>query len=354
LAVPFLAALAIAPTGAAAWCQSAATAPSKTQPRIEAINPPDGGFYAKKLDYYGIPIKAPAVVADAALQAARTRLDCMLGKSPNIRANLAANGAELHIIGKNQVTSDLPEHRHLKGKPLEGTLTVDQRTRGLGGLLASCGEENLLRLPGDRYAGRDICVHEFAHTIRAFGLSDDVRQKIKAQYRQSLDHGKWKPAYAATNDDEFFAELSMWYFGTHGDTKGLAPAPLPGREGLRRYDAEAFDLLDSIYSGRIPVKLTKLIVLPSEPIEREAQLRSVESNQKTEITFRNRTAEPVELYWLDYQGKRHSYGIIQSGGSEVHNTFVTHVWLLASKNGRVLGLYVARAEAAQVLVEDKP
>jgi hypothetical protein len=116
------------------------------------------------------------------------------------------------LLGKNQVTSDLPEYRHLKGKPFDGDLDVDQRTRGLGGLLASCGEENLLRLAVDRYAGRDICVHEFAHSILAHGLSDEVRHRIAAQYRQSTARGLWKSAYAASNDDEFFAGLSMWYF----------------------------------------------------------------------------------------------------------------------------------------------
>ena len=138
----------------------------------------------------------------------------MLGRAPGIAANLATDGAELHVIGKAQATSDLPEDRHLKGKPFDGDLDVDQRTRGLGGLLASCGEENLLRLPGDRYAGRDICVHEFAHTILAFGLPDEVRRRITEQFRRSSERGLWKSAYAASNDDEFFAELSMWYFGS--------------------------------------------------------------------------------------------------------------------------------------------
>jgi hypothetical protein len=73
-----------------------------------------------------------------------------------------------------------------------------------------------------------------------------------------LERGKWKTAYAATNDDEFFAELSMWYFGTHGDVGRMSPAPEPGRDGLRRYDREAFELLDGIYSGCI-------MVAPVEP-----------------------------------------------------------------------------------------
>jgi hypothetical protein len=40
----------------------------------------------------------------------------------------------------------------------------------LGGLLTSCGEENLLGLEKDRYRGRDICVQEFAHNILGYGV----------------------------------------------------------------------------------------------------------------------------------------------------------------------------------------
>jgi alpha-glucosidase len=220
---------------------------------IRRIDPPEKGFYAKELDYEGIPIKAPAVVADAALFAARDRLTSLLQHLPEARRNLHAAGAELHIIGKDQVTSDLPEHEHLKGKPFDGNLTVDQRTRGLGGRLTSCGEENLLKLPGDRYAGRDICIHEFAHCLQDYGLSDDVRQKIREQYHRSLDKGLWKGSYAASNVSEFFAELTMWYFGTHGDLHMTGPKPENGPEGLKQYDPEAYTLLDDLYTGRIPV-----------------------------------------------------------------------------------------------------
>ena len=96
--------------------------------------------------------------------------------------------------------SDLPEYRHLRGKrgdyaaealndprrcvrhgvwaersedgrsfrlPLHSaeSLTIDERTRGMGGVQASCGEENLLGIEVDpRYANRDILTHECVAT----------------------------------------------------------------------------------------------------------------------------------------------------------------------------------------------
>ncbi len=225
----------------------------RSPPAIIPIDPPESGFFAKRLSYEGIPIKAPANVVDAALFAARERLSMMLSNLPSVRANLGAAGAELHIIGRDQVTTDLPEWRQDKGKPLAEYhgLTRDQRTRGMGGLLTSCGEENLLKLEKDRYRGRDICVHEFAHNILGYGVPDAVREKVRQQYRRSLDHGLWAESYAGSNYDEFFAELTMWYFGTHGDLHMKGPKPAVGRQGLKAYDPEAFTLLDDFYSGRM-------------------------------------------------------------------------------------------------------
>ncbi len=319
---------------------------------VVEIEPPEGGFYAKRLDDEGIPIKAHADVADGALVEARRRLGMMLGKTPDVTANLATEGAELHVIGKDQVTSDLPEHRHLKGKPFDGDLDVDRRTRGLGGLLSSCGEENLLRLPDDRYAGRDICVHEFAHSILAFGLSEDVRRRVAEQHRRSVGRGLWKTSYAATNDDEFFAELSMWYFGTRGDSGKIDPRPVPGREWLRGYDREAFAFLDDFYSGRIEVARLRLEPLTPSPPEREGTLESTSADIPTTIRLVNRTSREVQVYWLDYEGGRKRYATIPPGGRDSRSTFATHAWLLADAEGKGLAIFVARPGAGQGVLEE--
>ena len=228
-------------------------------PEIVLLHPPSQGFFSKELDFHGIPIKAGDVVSDAAMQEAYRRLSMVFSnlavKQPMLISNLVASGVELHIIGQHQVTSDLPEFRELKGKPLPeyNGLTIDQRTRGMGGRLTSCGEENLLKLKTDHYYGRDICVHEFSHAIRNNGLPLEVVAQFNRQYRSSLAKGLWKGAYAASNADEFFAELTMWYFGTHGDLRMTGPKPENGPEGLKKYDPEAYALFDDFYSGRIAV-----------------------------------------------------------------------------------------------------
>lgn len=318
---------------------------------IRRIDPPEKGFFAKMLDYGGIPIKAPAVVDDKALFIARDRIARLLKKLPNARYNLRISGAELHIIGKDQVTSDLPEHRHLKGKPFDGNLTVDQRTRGLGGLLTSCGEENLLQLPNDRYRGRDICSHEFAHNLQENGLSDAARRKIRERYRKALDNGLWKGSYAATNEGEFFAELTMWYVGTHGDLNMTGDKPENGAEGLKKYDPESYAVIDNVYSGRIPVMRVETVELTAYPPEREKDLRSGDGIA-TQIQFVNATPHELKLYWLNFQGKREGIGTIESHDRLTRRTFASHVWLVADTAEKPLAIYVATPRRGVATIRD--
>jgi alpha-glucosidase len=228
---------------------------SNSLPAIIILEPPERSFFSKLLDYHGIPIKAHAAISNEALFAAYGRLSMLLSNQPMVVSNLVAAGAELHIIGRDQVTTDLPEWRHDKGKPLQEYhgLTRDQRTRGMGGRLTSCGEENLLKLEKDRYRGRDICLHEFSHCIRNYGIPRELRAQFDDQYHRSLAAGLWRESYAGSNPDEFFAELTMWYFGTHGDLHMTGPKPENGSEGLKKYDPKAFALLDEFYSGRMAV-----------------------------------------------------------------------------------------------------
>ncbi|HXT10970.1 MAG TPA: hypothetical protein VN873_05345 [Candidatus Angelobacter sp.] len=241
---------------------AATTAPrlaTESKPSIIKLDPPEQGFFSKELMFHGIPIKSHEVVSNEALYVAYDKLSMMLAHLPMIVSNLAAAHVELHIIGRDQVTTDLPEWRQDKGKPLEEYhgLTRDQRTRGMGGRLTSCGEENLLKLPDDHYRGRDICLHEFAHAIRNYGMNRELKDKFIQQYHDSLAKGRWLRSYAGSNPDEYFAELTMWYFGTHGDMNMTGPKPKNGPEGLKKYDPEAYQLFDDFYQGRLPVEPVK-------------------------------------------------------------------------------------------------
>ena len=223
--------------------------------RVRTSDPPVQGFYAKYLDCCGIPVRSSAAVEDRALERACGKIDLMLSHLADVRTRLVQQGAELHIIGRNEQTSDLPEFRAERGKRyVDNTgrsVTIDERTRGKGGLRSSCGEENILNLPSDRYrGGSDICIHEFSHGIMNFGLTEAQRQRIREQYARSLASGLWLGSYAATTPQEYWAELSMWYFGAHGDRRMKGAPPADGTEGLRQYDPAGYAVLDALYRGR--------------------------------------------------------------------------------------------------------
>ena len=289
-------------------------------------------FYGKYLNADGIIIRSAHVVDDRALVIASGKLRMLLARMPNAKYNLVKSKVELHIIGKDQNTSDLPEYHDQKGVTYldNGIETdIDKRTRGMGGIgTASCGEENLLRLPQDRYAGgSDICIHEFAHTIMSTGFDDAVRAKIEAQYHKSINRGLWKNAYAATNAGEYWAELTMWYFGFHGDyaINGIMKKnPADGPDGLKAYDSGGYSLLDSIYTGRIQPKLINR--KPSMVVS--AGIASVYSAKKAKLIVINNQSHNIRLYWVDYKAKPVFKKIVVAKSNVTIATRQSSVWLV--------------------------
>lgn len=319
----------------------------------------DAPFFTQCAEASRVVIRAHADVSPEAIAVAQARINRMLCKQPVVAENLAALNAEMQIIGKDQQTTDLPAWRHQKGKAYDsyGTLfsSLDERARGLGGIEACCSEENLLALPCDRFKDhRDICSHEFAHTIYQFGIHAALRARIDALYARSVTKkGLWKTAYASTNANEYFAELTMWYFDSRGDYGQLSPAPQPGPDWLRAYDPEAFALLDDFYSGRVtvcPVSVETLPLLAPAEIE---TLRSKESRVHTELIIRNATAEPIEIFWKGIDGSRTTFAVTQPGCRFSISTFSTHLWVITrQRDGTVLGGCVpGEASIAQLTVE---
>ena len=147
-----------------------------SQPTI--TEPPDSlrvdSFYAKYVDAEGVPILSSREVSDRALLIARDIVTHMLSKRQDVRTKLMENGVRVAVMSVKEVATDLPEHRDL----YEAFPGIDwnTRTRGVSATFArpatSCGEENLLGMPSDRYRGESILVHEFGHTILNMALPE--------------------------------------------------------------------------------------------------------------------------------------------------------------------------------------
>lgn len=325
---------------------------------IKKLDPPQQGFFSKMLDCYGIPIKSHEVVSDEAIIEAARRLISQFGNQPGMLYNLVQSGAQLHIIGKDQVTSDLPYMRHMRGIicDKERNQDIDQRTRGVGGLNASCGEENLLRLDDDRYIGRDICRHEFAHTILDYGFDEPIRQMMIDRYHAALSEGLWETCYSATHYHEYWAELTMWYFDWRGDLGKKEPYPESGVEWFKNYDPKGYDLIDKIYKGEIQVGKVDRPIIPIISPDKETEIKSPANGTKTSIIFDNPTEANYKFFKLDENGNRQDpdpehegRNIMRAGDREGQETFAGQAWVVTDMDDKALGIYIATEQPGKVI-----
>lgn len=82
--------------------------------------------------------------------------------------------------------------------------------------------------------------------------------------------------------------------------------------------------------------------------------RSTRTGDETSLAFANRTTGAIELFWLDPNGERRSYGKVAAGAERHMHTFAGHVWLVVDAKGNELALVEARDEPGRVEVDGKP
>ncbi|WP_341718598.1 hypothetical protein QQG74_02095 [Micromonospora sp. FIMYZ51] len=75
------------------------------------------------------------------------------------------------------------------------------------------------------------------------------------------------------------------------------------------------------------------------PPRREHHLRSVGGGAETSIEFVNLRSRPVILYWLDYQGRRRQYAVIQPSQTHRQHTYVGHPWVVTDGRGWALACF---------------
>jgi hypothetical protein len=73
----------------------------------------------------------------------------------------------------------------------------------------------------------------------------------------------------------------------------------------------------------------------------DAPRASTRTGEPTELTFANRTAGAIELFWLDPSGNRVSYGKIAAGEERGLSTYAGHVWAIVDANGKTLVVFAA-------------
>lgn len=271
-------------------------------------------FFTQRLEFNGIPIWAHGSCAPNALTVLRDWLGRMLAKMPVTLGNLAECGVEVHVIASRHHSSRMPTG-HWVGPN-------GNDPRGFGGFFTLIGEAEILHSPGQYHLdNRELVPHELAHMIQEHGLDAALRARIAAIY--NANRYRWAGCYAAKNEREYFAELSMWYWGSHGDHAGLPPGWAAGPAWLKSHDPDAHAFLENLYTGKSE---------PSHVTWENASLQpgqapgvSTHVGLPTDVLFLNERAERVKIIWIDHSGREHGFAELPAGAKQFQSTFTGHV-----------------------------
>ncbi len=357
-------------------------------------------FHAKHLDAGGVPVLGSPRVRDEALHEARYVVLSMIGHRPDLLNALRDAGVRVVVMAPTEFTTDVPEHADLR--PAE---YWDTRARGLGATAGrpavSCGEENLLAYRGDPYARECILVHEFAHTLHLLALpvadpTFDVR--LRDAYADAMARHLWERTYASKDVGEYWAEGVQSWFDTnteddeqhnHVDTRAelatydraladlcaevfgdrpwrwlppgrrrppSARAAAPGPEGEREFSwsartapartgAEAATGEAGTGSGAIAV------LRPEAARERWA---SAGSHDAAVLHLRSRVRSRLDVAWIDFDGAVRPWVRLDPLEIRPVQTFVGHVFRVASADGGVLGYAVVTDPVTTITLEGSP
>ncbi len=220
-------------------------------------------FYQKYIETEGLYVTSSGKVSDEALLKACDIISLMLAKRPDVKAHMVKKGCHVMIIGKDEETCDLPEFAHICN--CEDSIKYwNWRARGFGGapedeFSSSCGEENLLALPQDKYVGENILIHEFAHlihTVGIVGVEPDFNERLEALRQNAIRKGLWEKTYAVSNKEEYFAECVQSFFNCnrYAEPANEVHNWVNRRTKLKTYDPDMYRLLQEyFYEIEIPI-----------------------------------------------------------------------------------------------------
>ncbi|UDF05527.1 glycoside hydrolase [Asticcacaulis sp. AND118] len=225
-------------------------------------------FYRQYLDANGIPVVGSAQVPEAAMQAARDIVVTLLVHRPDLRDTLIRSGARVGVMAQSETTTDLPEQRHWKKPAIDDprlskcdvrdyATTIgrmsdrdywDARARGMGGFYTTGAAENLLAVPGTRYYGENILVHEFSHNIlNAIRTRDPaLMRRVDAAFQNAKAKGLWRAAYMALNVDEYWAEGTQFWFNSNMAYR-LDALVVVDDADLKHHDPPLYAVLAEVY-----------------------------------------------------------------------------------------------------------
>ncbi len=215
-------------------CQGLASRPGADDPIRFA------GVYVKQTEVNGIHIVAVDSVADEAIDIAVDTVAAML--SPQLAADLAAEGAYVVVMSDGQKVLDLPEFACKAGTP-EAALYAD--VCGVADRadypVVTVSELDLLGRFRGPCGGLNVLYHELGHLVQGWAIGPADYVEIRLLYQEARESGAYEGQYAMRNTHEYFAEATQAYFLSI-DRSGRRD-----REWLRVVDPKMFALLSRLY-----------------------------------------------------------------------------------------------------------
>jgi hypothetical protein len=242
--------------------------PIRKQPSVVA--PPArfkfDAYYTKFTFAREFPVLGSKHVSDEAMLKANDTIRKMFAYRHDILKAMIADGARLVVLGRKEKLSDLPEFKDAKGVELVRFHEYTPERK-----VMVVPEENVLGLPGEPFAGREMVVAVFArglylvcglrpvdpefdkrrdkqqYELRVKRMDVEFDERLKKLFDAATAKGLWKGSTAIHNRTEYWAAGVEAYFDAAG-TGTVAPngadRPIITRELLKAYDPELFALVD--------------------------------------------------------------------------------------------------------------
>ncbi len=196
-------------------------------------------FYQQWIDVDGFPILASKKVSPYAVKEVAWLIHQITRHSPTALQAMVENKVRFSIIGHNERTTEIPEHR-IHPEP---HFWYDVRNRGgycPRCLTVSAPEETVLD-----EGWYSVTIHEFAHAFHEAGLNTidpTFDDRLRTTYNTARARGLWKNTYAGTNMSEYWAQGVGTWFHANPEFQSVAT-----RAALKNYDPGLASLLTEIF-----------------------------------------------------------------------------------------------------------
>ena len=144
-------------------------------------------------------------------------------------------------------------------------------------------------------------------------------------------------------------ELQLFWLDFHGQRRAYGKIPAGGQVTHSTFLTHPWLVATAHGHGlaifRAHGKSSTVLIDPmaAPKLAQDAAAVRSTSGAATSLRFVNPTAQPVELDWIDYQGKRQKRALVAPHSELIQETYVNHAWVVANQDGKAQAIFIAKA-----------